>query len=1235
MIRSAPPGLLAAALLLAGGLPARAATLRDRQDEHLRQLAKRERTPWAHWHLAEAQRLAPEVPGSIDRVVAAARRLAANGTVPWIQGEALGTLASLEQAESAVRARQHVRAAGVLDRGLVLGPLAGPGPGETPPPLAPDDPSFRVTGKRGETGWRAFRDATLYGPLQLPDLLDAGGDVHAFVAFDLAAAAATDVLVVLGSNGPLAAWLDGEPLVERDGERELSDWQVSRPVRLAAGRHRLVVRAGHRSAPPRLLARILDRRGRLPEGVTILDVDPSGALATFAPSEALPLPLPLLGGDDPALSGRLALLGEGEAPDRRVAARRLEEALRRDPRDAETLRLLARAESRDPDRSRRAWAEALDAAGGNDAEALAALLAAARSQGLDALADGLSRRLEAVDPECPDGIADRGERTADLADARIALARLPDGGAWDRHAPLLLLRARLLEAAGRPLEAAHVRAAASVHAGVDLEVTREAVFGALRGGDVARASEVALDALARRPYAVGLRTALARTALARDGPAAALAVLDEGLPFHDGSPALHAARAEALLQSGDRTAALAAFDRALLLSPQDRDLADRRRAVAREEDLAIAAAHPLDRVLEGADRRPAVEGARSLLDRLVVTVHPSGLATRVHQIVLRLDDARAAGELSEMRFAWTPGEERLEVALAEVRRPDGRRVRADQVFDHRPTGRTGGVYSLDAFRIVRFSRLEPGDVVHVVLREDEVGERNLFGAFFGLVVPLSSALPKDRVEVEIDAPASRPLFAHAQGLPEPVRTTTGDRQRLVFRGRLAPIDPEPRMPGWGDVAAWVNVSTYEGWDDMARWYAELVRPQLDLGPALEETAAKLVAGAEDERDVVRRIHAFVLRSTRYVGIEFGIHGFKPYRVSQVVQRGYGDCKDKAALLVALLRAVGVDARFVLVRTRDQGRLAPRPATLWAFNHAIAYVPSLDLFLDGTAEFAGMGELPALDQGAMALVLDVFGGDPAPALVTIPYAPASESHVRSEGRLAVDGRGDAAGRLVTTVTGSDAPRWRAGFQEAGRRTEVLADLVGRSHPGAELGSAAFSGLDAPGEAVVLDAEITFPGLAGAAAGRLDVPVALDPDEHLRDLAGLPARRHDLVLDHPFSESADLLLAGPPGSRPDRVPPPTRLESRFGRFSLEVVPAAIPADPGEATAGASTRTGGGLATAVRVLEELVVSTPRVSPEDYPAFRAFLASVALARRARVGFALDAPTFEGQPPPAAPRSP
>ncbi|HRE91682.1 MAG TPA: DUF3857 domain-containing protein, partial [Myxococcota bacterium] len=329
---------------------------------------------------------------------------------------------------------------------------------------------------------------------------------------------------------------------------------------------------------------------------------------------------------------------------------------------------------------------------------------------------------------------------------------------------------------------------------------------------------------------------------------------------------------------------------------------------------------------------PRQAGARSIFERVVTQVFPSGLASQFRQMAIRIDAPSAAERYETMAFPFTPGEDRLEVLEAEVIRADGTRLRPELVGEQRDQGKSEGVYTLTAYRVVRFPSLLPGDLVHIQTRKDEIGSRNLFGDFFGVFFPISSDLDKSFVEAIVEAPATRTLYHHAVGVAAPRVERDGELQRLTFSAEDHPaLVIEPNMPGYGDVGAWVSISTFSSWEALASWYRQLVQPQLEVPDDLAALVRQLVAGppdADPTRELERKValvHGWVVEKTRYVGIEFGIHGFKPYKVSEVVKRGYGDCKDKASLLIALLRAVGVEAELVLVRTRDLGDLAGTPS----------------------------------------------------------------------------------------------------------------------------------------------------------------------------------------------------------------------------------------------------------------------------------------------------------------------
>src|SRR6185436_13326710 len=117
------------------------------------------------------------------------------------------------------------------------------------------------------------------------------------------------------------------------------------------------------------------------------------------------------------------------------------------------------------------------------------------------------------------------------------------------------------------------------------------------------------------------------------------------------------------------------------------------------------------------------------------------------------------------------------------------------------------------------------------------------------------------------------------------------------------------------------------------------------------------------------------------------------------------------------KEAGIPASLVMVRTGMRGEFETAPASLAPFDHAIAYVPSMNLFLDGTAEYAGSNELPAMDRGALALIVDEYGKGKLVHLPE-PNADATRRIRRIEAALGPDGsaqldiRTETSGALAT-------------------------------------------------------------------------------------------------------------------------------------------------------------------------------------------------------------------------------
>jgi cellulose synthase operon protein C len=467
---------------------------------------------------------------------------------------------------------------------------------------------------------------------------------------------------------------------------------------------------------------------------------------------------------------------------------------------------------------------------------------------------------------------------------------------------------------------------------------------------------------------------------------------------------------------------------------------------------------------------------------------------------------------------------------------------------------------------------------------------------------------KARFTYVLLAPEERRIYANELSLPGLERSERtlpgGVRERRWTVTDLPRLEMEPGMPGPGESVPYVHVSTYATWGEVARFYEGLVREQLRPGPEVRATAARIAAEVrarpgsagrsekELRADTIRAVHDWVVTNTRYVGLEFGIHGYKPYPVEQVIARRFGDCKDKASLTHALLESLGIDSRLVLLRMRRLGNVAEKPASLAVFNHAILYVPELDLWLDGTATGSGSRELPSEDRGANALVVNP-GAEPT--FGTVPEARPSDNRMVSDFRAVLARDGSATLDGVTTTTGVRAPEQRAAYQvEASRRT-ALERSLSRTFPGLRVESVDVGDLTRLEDDVRIAFRLALPRLARQENGGLSLPPFGQGQAWMENLAPLSTRRQDLVVGSPFVAQFTFRHKLPPGLAAVDLPAPEAREGPFGAWSV-----AVRAEGDELVAEGTVR----------------LTASRVRPDDYPAFREFLARLdrALSRAVRL---------------------
>lgn len=1034
------------------------------------------------------------------------------------------------------------------------------------------------------SGWIGADELFPDGVARLDSLLEAGEDAESFAATVLVAASPVQAVLRVGASGPVAVWVDGVLIAQEPDLRVLALDQLAVPLHLPAGEHTVVIRVcGDGAQGPAVVARVTDARGAPETRVGWLAAASGGGTSGAGLGKLTPE-------DVWTHWAARAARGRSEAELRRAvrvlatSGRELPpeltpEALLGDDADSLLLRALL-----EPEVNRRV--ELLRAVLDQDGERVRALLDLAESNLARQRYLAGRTQLDEVEARAPGLPRTRVLRARLLAENQVpgeALRLLREAAAAAPEVPAVLSALGSLSYQQGAMEAARAAFDALAAVATDPTETGFWVFEVARlQGRVDDALRAADRLIAARPDVGGHRLMKART-LADIGRAddarAELRAIPRGLRS---SSDLLEGIGRLLHRLGDEEEALAAMRESLLLRPQNPDL---RAAIARlQPDLE----RPEDAWLEdpvALMSAPVEEGAAAtevLLDQIVMRVFPNGMSASTWQRVVRVNRVANGDRSRDVHIPYDPFKHTVDVVRSEILRADGTVQPVTEREERSLSEAWYGLYYDLRHIIVPFRDLRDGDVLVLHYRVSGVG-KNLIGESFSHLALLADVAPKRRVRYVLLSPPGRTLHAALVDPSGDARWTEdqGVQGELLYRAweveDLQALVVEDQMPGFAEVSPWIHVSSFADFEEVGRTWRALVAPQEQVTPAMRAHVRSLVDGVADPLERVRVLHNDLVRSNRYVGLEFGIHGYKPYPAPQVFERRFGDCKDQSTLLKVMLAEAGIEAQLVLVRTRSLGHVPEQPASLDVFDHAICHVPGLGLWLDPTADNNGLYELPAEDQGATALVVDGAGT----RLVVLPESEAVDN-VRSRELSFEPGQTGDAVRGSLTTAGLFSPELRKAYKTRATRDALLSEQLGALIPGFRLQRATFEGVDDLQAAVTVAFEGSAPDVTEASGGVITLPSPDPPEDWVRRFAQSPSRSQDLLIDHPFVERRVERLIAPPGFEPAVAAQEEVVESPWGTFTIRL----------GAVEGAAVRE--------RIME---LRVRRVGHVDWDAFRDFL--------------------------------
>jgi hypothetical protein len=279
-------------------------------------------------------------------------------------------------------------------------------------------------------------------------------------------------------------------------------------------------------------------------------------------------------------------------------------------------------------------------------------------------------------------------------------------------------------------------------------------------------------------------------------------------------------------------------------------------------------------------------------------------------------------------------------------------------------------------RVIDFNQLSKGDLIEIEYEIHQNAPNPTLSAHISEILLWADLFPKLYVSYQVDGKISQ--NTHAQNhLFDQIKiqeksNLDGSKEWIALQVdpyRLEEDQPSPKI-------AYLVISTINDWSEFAKAYASILSPLVEPSEQIKRLAETWTEGIDDGptgiEEKIRALFNQVTRHIRYVGLEFGNHSFEPAKPEEVWKRGFGDCKDRSTLMIALAKSIGIDLKFVMIRTQPHSQLDPnqRLAGLYFFNHAIVYSPDLNRYLDPTTIYEDALILPSADRYGDLLVVDL-------------------------------------------------------------------------------------------------------------------------------------------------------------------------------------------------------------------------------------------------------------------------
>ena len=441
-----------------------------------------------------------------------------------------------------------------------------------------------------------------------------------------------------------------------------------------------------------------------------------------------------------------------------------------------------------------------------------------------------------------------------------------------------------------------------------------------------------------------------------------------------------------------------------------------------------------------------------------ISYNPDGTYEEWNAHAVKIMSEKGRRQFQTISSYFTIPYNTTEFKRIQIIRPDGTQIPVDIEKNSRITIEHGqmknNIYNPNQ-KILRISipKLDIGDILYSELMDhfSKVRTPDTWSDY----VAMESVQPIIRKIYEVCAPIERPLeniMIKNEILGTIHFQETRKEQFIIYQWTAENVPqafPEPDMPPIYSQVQRVLISTVKDWKDISRWYWELCKkPIHDTSPQMEEMVQKLIQDLPRPMEKIKKIFFWVSQKIRYLGltVEKEAPGYEPHPVKMTFERRAGVCRDKAALLVSMLRLAGFEAYPVLIMNGP--KKDPEVPQVF-FNHAVSCVWTEDneyILMDATDE--NTRELFPTYLNDQSYLVARPDGD---HLRTSPVEKASDNMmiIQTTGQLNDQGHLSAECQLRFEGINDNAYRGYFSRISLDERKSFLENLVKNIAPGAKL------------------------------------------------------------------------------------------------------------------------------------------------------------------------------------------